>query len=72
MDSKKKKHIARPMDAYRRKKELKCVDNPETQFRCAAAKKESGYRSTDAIIGEFDRIDFIGINSKEETFQERI
>ena len=68
MDNEKKKHIARPMDAYRKIKDVKCVDDPDTKFRCKAAKKESGYRSTKEIIGEFDRIDLIDINSKEETF----
>lgn len=68
MNNEKKEHKARPMDAYRKKKDVKCIDDPDTKFRCEAVKKETGYRSTDEIIGEFDRIDFIDINSKAESF----
>jgi hypothetical protein len=63
-----KEHIARPMDAYRKKSILKCIDNPETAYRCKAVKKTCGYRSVKAIIAEFELIGQLDINSNEPTF----
>ncbi len=62
-----KKHIARPMDAYKKNKELICMKDPETRFRCEAVMID-GYRSTAEIIREFERINVLDINSAEETF----
>jgi hypothetical protein len=62
-----KKHIARPMDAYRKNKELICMKDPDTRFRCEAVMID-GYRSTAEIIREFERIGVPNINSTEETF----
>ena len=61
------KHIARPMDAYRKDKEVICMKNPETRFRCEAVMID-GYRNTATIIREFERISVLDINSTEETF----
>lgn len=61
------KHIARPMDAYKKKKDLICTENPDTRFRCEAVKM-TGYRSTAEIIREFELIDGLDIYNAEETF----
>lgn len=63
-----RKHIARPMDAYKKKTILKCVDNPETAFRCEAVRNTESYRSVKEIIAEFDPAVHLEINSNEPAF----
>ena len=62
----KKEHIARPMDAYRKKHEVKCVDNPETLFRCSAAKNTTSYRTTKSIKQEFERISVLNTDGEKQ------
>jgi hypothetical protein len=64
----KKKHIARPMDAYEKEKKLRCIDNPNTKFRREAVLNTTHYRSVKEVMAEFELIAIPDINSTIETF----
>jgi len=68
MKKKVKEHIARPMDAYKKKSVLRCIDNPKTAYKCEAVRNTEGYRSTKEIIAEFEPVVLLDINSNEPTF----
>ena len=63
-----KEHIARPMDAYKKKPVLRCIDNPKTSYKCEAARNTEGYRSVKDIIAEFEPVSLPDINSNEAAF----
>jgi hypothetical protein len=71
MEMRKKKHIAKPMNAYEyREKELPCIRDTGTKYICEAARIGHRYITVQEIIREFAEISelMIDINSEEETF----
>jgi hypothetical protein len=68
MKKKRKEHLAKPMDAYEKKKIIKCVDDPDTAFRCEAARDRSRYYSAAEITREFELIHGFRIDDDAPTY----